>query len=201
MVGAAQRGDRNDRLASVGSLPFRECFQSVDALVLEVLANDEHHGTGPGIDRHQHATGTSVIAELHRMRDVADADIALRRSDDLTRLHPATALDQFAIEPGLLEISDAVGHELGLIDRHRHRIDHPTIHIGCARAAAEHHAATRNDRQRRSSRDMGHQACSLSLPATLSRALNTASPISIVESFRVPGSAISAVRAPLARAV
>jgi hypothetical protein len=55
---------------------------------------------------------------------IANADIALRRSDDLARFDAATALDQFAIEPRFLEISNSIRDELCLIDGYRNRIDH-----------------------------------------------------------------------------
>ena len=51
------------------------------------------------------------------MGDIADADVTLLGSDDLARLHAAAALDQLAVEPGLLEVADAVGDEMRLIER------------------------------------------------------------------------------------
>ena len=43
-----------------------------------------------------------MIAELHRMGHVADADITLRRGDDFARLDPAATLDELArvVKPG-----------------------------------------------------------------------------------------------------
>src|SRR5579871_4582565 len=136
------------------------------------------------------------------MRDVTNADIALGRCDDLARLHAAAALDQLAVQPGLLEIADPVGDELCLIDRHSDGIDHTAASIRAPRATGCHRdTATCNNRQRRASGDMDHQARSFSFPATLSSALNMASPISAVESFLAPASAMSAVLAPDASAV
>ena len=57
------------------------------------------------------------------MGDIADADVALRRGDDLARLDAAAALNQFAVKARFLEISDSIRHEMCLIDGHRHRID------------------------------------------------------------------------------
>ena len=62
------------------------------------------------------------------MGDVADADIALRRSNDLARLDAAAALDELAVETGVLEVADAVGNELRLINRHGDGIDGAAAH-------------------------------------------------------------------------
>ena len=105
MVGAAERRHRDDRLAAVGPFPFRQRLQRGDALVLQILADDEHHRIRSGVDRHQHPPGAAVIGQLHRMGDVADADIALRGGDDLAGLDAAAALHQLAVEPGVLEDS------------------------------------------------------------------------------------------------
>src|SRR5450755_3629642 len=144
-----------------------------------------------------------MIAELHRVGDIANTDVALRRGDDLACLDAAAALNQFAVEARVLEVSDSVRHELGLIDGHRDRIDHAAgLVVGPGPARCDGGAAAGDDRQRRSSCEIFcHHACSLSLPATFSRAFSTASPISWVESLAAPGSAISAVLAPAARAV
>ena len=48
MVGAAQRRHRDDRLAPVGPLPFRQLLQRGDALVAQILADDEHHRSWNG---------------------------------------------------------------------------------------------------------------------------------------------------------
>src|SRR5689334_3946872 len=136
------------------------------------------------------------------MRDVTNADVALGRCDDLARLHAAAALDQLAVQPGLLEIADPVGDELRLIDRYSNGIDHPAADIRSPRTPGRHSdTATCNNRQRRAPGNMDHQACSFSFPATLSSALNIASPISAVENFLAPASAMSAVLAPDASAV
>src|SRR5215470_11854642 len=103
-----------------------------------------------------------MIAELHRVGNVADADIALRGRDDLARLHSTTTLDQFAIEPRLLEISDTIGHKLRLINRDSDGIDYSSACLHSSRGTACQRRATAcNERQRGSSRDIGHQACSL----------------------------------------
>src|SRR3984893_4514403 len=197
MISAAQRRYRDDGFTAIGPLPFRQRFKRCDALILEVLADDEHHRTRARIDRHQPAPGAAVVAELHWVGDIADPDVALRRGDDLARLYAAAALDQLAIQTCLLEVPDTIGHEVGLIDRHRHRVDRAAAHVASpGPAGCDGGAAARNDRQRRTPGDIGHYARSLSLPATFSRALSTASPISTVESFFAPGSAMSAVRAP-----
>src|SRR4029077_14931067 len=85
---------------------------------------NEPHRTASCIDRHQHPSVATVIAQLHRMGDVADTDVALRRGDDLAGFDAAAALDQFAVEAGFLEVSISVGHKLGLINGHCDRIDH-----------------------------------------------------------------------------
>src|SRR4051794_30594607 len=124
MVGAAERRHRDDRLAPRPPFPPRQRLQGPDALILEILADDEDHRTAAGIGRHQDAPGASAIAQLHRMGDIADADIALRRGDDLAGLYAAAALDEFAIEARVLEVTDSIRHEMRLIDRYRDRIDH-----------------------------------------------------------------------------
>src|SRR3954447_8757660 len=106
MVGAAKRRHRDDRPAPVRPFPFRQGLQRRDALILEILADDEDHRAASRICRHQNAPVASTIAQLHRMGDIADADIALRRGDDLARLHAAAALYEFAIETGFPEESD-----------------------------------------------------------------------------------------------
>ena len=50
------------------------------------------------------------------MGDIADADVTLLGGDDLAGLHAAAALEQLAVEPGFLEVADAIGHEMRLID-------------------------------------------------------------------------------------
>ena len=118
MVGAAERGHRDDRLAVVRPLPGGELLQRVDALVVEILADDEASPSSIAV-----STGISTravaaaIGELHRMGDVADAEVALPGGDDLARLHAAAALDQLAVEPGFLEEADAVGDEMRLVER------------------------------------------------------------------------------------
>ena len=77
MVCAAQGRDRYDRLAAVGPFPIGQLFQGIDALVLEILPDNEHHRAGTRIDWHQHAPGAAVIAELHWMRNVTDSDVTL----------------------------------------------------------------------------------------------------------------------------
>src|ERR1043166_9294600 len=124
MVGAAKRGYRDDRLAPVRPLPLRQRLQRGDALILEVLADDEDDRTAARIGRHQDAPVAPAIAQLHRVGDIADADIALRGRDDLARLDPAAALNELAIEARIPEKADAIRHEMRLIDRHRDRIDH-----------------------------------------------------------------------------
>src|ERR1700732_4316802 len=126
------------------------------------------------------------------MGDVADTDVALRRGNNLARLDAAAALHQFAVEARLLEISDPVRDKLGLIDRYRDRIDHAAgLVFGPCPARCDCGAAARDHRQRRAPRELsGHHACSLSLPATFSRAPSTASPISCVESLVAPRSAM-----------
>src|SRR5262249_28648248 len=119
-----------------------------------------------------------MVAELHRMGDVTDANVTLRGGNDFARLYTAAALDQFAIEPGLLEISVPVGHELRLIDRDSHRVDHaPRCVRRDGATARNRNAATCNYGQCRTSGNVGHQARSLSLATTFSSALRIASPI------------------------
>src|SRR5262249_2211275 len=157
----------------------------------------EHHCAGAGVDRHQDPAVAAAIGELHRMGDVADADVTLLRGDDLARLHAAAALDQLGVQAGLLEIADAVGNKMGLLDRHGHRIDSAALHrLGAHAAGSKRGACACNNCQCGTSADIGHHAFSFSVAATRSRAFNTTSPISTVESFFAPGSAISAVRAP-----
>src|SRR6201999_968680 len=112
-----------------------------------------------------------------RVGDVADTDVALLRGDDLARLHAAAALDQLAVESRLLEIADPVGNEMCLIDRHGHRVDRaPRDWLRSPRAAGGERCTSGDDRECRTSADIGHYACSFSLPATFSSAPNTASP-------------------------
>src|SRR5271169_5692086 len=120
-----------------------------------------------------------MIAELHRMGHVANADIALRGGDDLARLDAAAALDQLAVEARFLEIPDTVRDELRLINGHRDRIDRAAAFgFGSRRARSGVNCTTGNDGQRRASCDVHrHHAFSLSLPATFSSAFSTASPI------------------------
>src|SRR5579871_1292530 len=138
-----------------------------------------------------------MIAQLHGMGDVANADVSLRGGNDLTRFYTAATLDQLAIEPGLFEISDPIGHKLGLIDWDSDRIDDATRHI-CRQGASVSYrqTATCDDGQGRTPGNVGHHARSFSLAAAFSSALNIASPISAVESFFAPVSAMSAVLAP-----
>ena len=131
------------------SLPSRQRFQRIDALIEQILSDNEHHRAGTGIDRHQHAPGAAVIAELHRVGDVADADIALRRGDNLTCLDAAAALHEFAVEAGFFEIADPIRNELRLIDRHRDRVDHPAgLVFGPRSCSGQCGSAACNDRQR-----------------------------------------------------
>src|SRR5580704_18015742 len=201
VVGAAERGHRDDRLAAVGPLPFSELLQRGDALIPEILADDEHHGAAAGVGGQQDSPWPPVIGELHRMGNVADANNALRRGDDLTRLDAAAALDELAVEAGVLEVAGAVGDELRLIDRHGDGIDGTAAFFFSPNLPQGEAGATGDHGQRRPAGDEGrHHACSFTLLETLSSAASTASPISLVESFRAPGSAISAVLAPLASA-
>src|SRR5438132_7162680 len=140
------------------------------------------------------------------MRDIADANVALRGGDDFARLDAAATLDQLAVEACLLEVSQFVSDELRLIDRHRDGIDHaPGLVLGPCPARGDGGAASGYDRQRRTSGEMCHHARSFSLSfssaATFSSAFSTASPISCVESRFASASAISAVRAPPDRAL
>src|SRR3954451_4739633 len=97
------------------------------------------------------------------MGDIADADVALRGGDDFARLDAAATLDQLAVEPGLPEVSQSVGEELRLIDRHRDRIDHAArLVLGPYPAGSDRGTAGRDDRQRRTSGDMSHHVRSLS---------------------------------------
>src|SRR5215470_430812 len=122
------------------------------------------------------------------MRDVANPDIALRRCNDLARLYAAATLNQLAVEPGLLEVTDPVRNELRLIDGNCDRIDHPAACVlGPSFPGSHRNATARDDGECGTSGHISHQACSLSLPATLSSAFSTASPISTVESLFAPG--------------
>src|SRR6202158_1165130 len=155
MIGATKRRNRDDRLAAVRPFPGGEFFKRRDALILEVLADDEHYRTAAGVDRHQDASGAAVIAELHRMGDVADTDVALRRGDDLARLDAAATLKQFAVEARFLEVSNSIRHELGLIDRHRHRVDHAAgLVLGPCSTRYDGGTAAGDDLQGRTSRKM-----------------------------------------------
>src|SRR5438552_16660158 len=88
-----------------------------------------------------------------------------------------------------------------LIDGDRDRIDGAAGDgFGSTRATGGQSGAACDDRQRGTSGDIYHHACSFCLPETLSSAFNTASLISVVESFFATGSAMSAVGAPFARA-
>src|SRR5579871_6275690 len=100
-----------------------------------------------------------MIAQLHGMGDVANADVSLGGGNDLTRFYAATTLDQLAIEPGLFEISDPIGHKLGLIDRDSDRIDDAPRHI-CSKGASVGYrqTAARDDGQRRTPGNVGHYA-------------------------------------------
>src|SRR3954451_7294779 len=105
------------------------------------------------------------------MGDIADADVALRGGDDFARLDAAAALDQLAVETGLLEVSQSVGEELRLIDRHRDRIDDAAgLVLGPCPAGGDRSAAGPDDRQRRTSGDMCHHARSFSFATTFSSA-------------------------------
>src|SRR5260370_10789847 len=95
-------------------------------MVEQILADNEHHRARAGVDRHQDAPRTTMIAELHWMGNIADADVTLRRCNDLTRLDAAAALNQFAVEARVLEVSDPIRDEVRLIHGDRDRIDRAT---------------------------------------------------------------------------
>src|SRR5580700_660751 len=135
------------------------------------------------------------------MGNVADADIALRGSYDLARLDAAATLDELAVETRVLEVAGAIGDELRLIDWHGDGIDDATARTLGPPSAGSEAGAAGDDGQCRASADRRrHHAFSLTSCETASSALSTASPISLVEILRVPGSAISVVLAPLASA-
>src|SRR5690348_11290182 len=116
-----------------------------------------------------------MVAELHRVGNVSDANVTLRGGNDFARLYAAAALDQLAIEPGLFEISNSIGHKLRLIDRDSDRVDNTSRHIRRRCAAARYRKAAACDYgQCRTSGNVGHHTRSLSLAATFSSALSIA---------------------------
>src|SRR5260370_10125580 len=141
-----------------------------------MLSYDEQSRGAAVLHRHQNATIGAVIAGLDWMGDIADADVALRRGDDLARLDAAAALNQLTIKAGFVEKSDSIGHELCLVDRHRYRVDHAAGLVFSPRPARRDRGATAgDDRQRRTSRELFcHHAGSLSFLTTCSRAFSTA---------------------------
>src|SRR5579872_3719478 len=135
MVGATERRYRDDGFTAIGTLPFSQFLQRRDALVPEIFADDEHHRAAAGIDRHQNPPRAPVIGELHRVGDIADADIPLRGGDDLARLDAAPALDDLAVKACVLEIANPVRYELRLIKRHRDRINRASAFAFSPRSA------------------------------------------------------------------